>query len=121
MRFLLAAVIFLMAAAFTFPGESVSVKAEPKFSLRRSDIRLTARVEPDPDNRMLRLIIEGPQYMAQDEQLEGEDAPKVRQRWFKSVPPGNYTAVAVLFRAGGQELVARDEFCVIGPEVECTR
>jgi hypothetical protein len=92
MRFLLAAVIFLMAAAFTFPGESVSVKAEPKFSLRRSDIRLTARVEPDPDNRMLRLIIEGPQYMAQDEQLEG-----------------------------GQELVARDEFCVIGPEVECTR
>ena len=106
---------------FALAAPPVSVAVRPKFALTRSDIRLTVRIDPHEDNRALRTIIDGPQYMSQDEPLDGLEAPRIVERWFKAVPAGHYTAMAVVFRAGGKDYVARDTFCISGPDVECAK
>jgi hypothetical protein len=116
---LLAAALLL---ALTGPPP-VSVDVSPRFSMGRGAVRLTARVAPHADNRVLRFVVDGPQYGAQDVPLEGLDAARISERWFKDVPPGDYEARAELYRgtSGRPSAVARARFCKSGPGVECSQ
>jgi hypothetical protein len=111
----LAAVLLLAYLA----APAVQLTVYPKFALKRSDIRYRVRIAEDENNRLLKLIADGPEYRAQDIPLEGLESPRIIERWLKDIPPGRYVAIALVVRAGGKQYMARDEFCIAGPDIDC--
>lgn len=105
-------------------GTAAPVHTEviPRRAMGTSDVRVTSTVERHPDNRLLVIVLDGPQYMRQDIELNTderyEDA-RLCVRWFKSVPTGRYVVIAQLFRVGGKSFRATSEFCLLGMNESC--
>ena len=70
------------------------------------NLRIIARVDPHPDNRLLSLIVDGPDYYSShDIPLEGDTAP-ITQRdvWFPGLPVGDYTIEGIVTRANAKPI-----------------
>src|SRR3954454_17248166 len=79
--------------------------ASPLLQLRLSgralpvaaDLSVVVRVEPDDRNRDLVVMVDSGDYMrSSSEQLDGADAARAHQFWFKHLPEGQYALVAQL-------------------------
>lgn len=70
-------------------------------------VRVTVRVEPNPDNRNLRVEADGLSYRSSDIGLEGETAPLVHRIEWRAMPAGEY-AVRALVTDSAQKIIARD-------------
>lgn len=76
---------------------------------------MKVRVEPDPANRGLYVVLFSHGYETSSfEQLEGAEAPRTRWREFTNVPEGEYDAVAVVDRGGDDPWQDRARVSVLG-------
>ena len=115
-------VCVLMALTAAFAGAPIRVDVAPRVAMGTQDVRVTTRVDRHRDNRRLIVVIDGPQFMRQDLELNADpasDDPRMHVRWFKSVPPGRYTVTSTLARADGSAVRSTTEFCLVGPEESC--
>lgn len=68
-------------------------------SFAPATLRITVKVEPQADNRMVRIIIDdGENYFrSTDLPLNGDKAVKTQQLFFPHIPPGDYDITATLY------------------------
>src|SRR5436190_10628658 len=61
------------------------------------DLSVVVRIEPNDENRDVTVFVDSGEYMrSSSEQLEGADAARAHQFWFKHLPAGQYELVARL-------------------------
>ena len=73
------------------------------------------KVTPHPDNRLLRLVIDGADYYrSSDTQLEGADAARHHFFTWQSLPPGTHSVVAVVYGPVREARPRAERFEVIG-------
>lgn len=90
------------------------VTASPKYVFEGRGVCTTVRVPRHPDNRLLRLMIDGQQFGASSEfQLDGADAPIVHERFWPNLPYGKYRVLAIVQRMDGTSREAADHFLVV--------
>jgi hypothetical protein len=92
--------------AFTLSSTVMSVFGE---------LHATVRVDPQDENRTLRVSLDGPLYYAStDVQLDGAGAARVHDMWWRFLPPGEYAVTATLECASGRRFVQSQRMRVIG-------
>lgn len=99
----------------------IRVDVSPRRSMGTKRIRVTTFIEPNPDNRSLVIVLDGPTYFRQDIELNTvtNDDTRTFTRWFDKVPPGRYAVTSHLVRVGGKSVMASTEFCLIGMFENC--
>jgi len=97
--------------------ENLTIAVSPAVALAPASVRIRARIEPHPDNRLLTIVADGAAfYRSSEMQLEGEQAPKTIELWLRDVPGGDYQVYAILTdSAGRQRAVAHNTTKVISP------
>jgi hypothetical protein len=108
-----AAAILATASA---PGaqDVVELRIRGRYFSDPATVRITVAVEPNADNRTLRVEADGDRlYRSSEVVLEGENGKKIHTVEFKNLPAGYYTIRAeVLSRA--QIRGAAEELVVVG-------
>jgi hypothetical protein len=109
------------AMAFAFGGGGpVEVQVNPRRGFARADVRAVITVERDAKNRTLVVVLDGTNlYRRTDETLDGADAARIREVWFKVVPEGRYAVTAIVTRNDGSQRQAQMTLCLSGPNEEC--
>jgi hypothetical protein len=78
-------------------------------------LRSTVFVEQHPDNRMLRVSIDGENYFgSSDIPLEGADSKRSHFLEWKGLPAGEYQVSTELFGTSGERAVLVRRFTVVG-------
>lgn len=100
------ALLFAMAA--TGAREKLTLRVTPNVSSAPSTVIARAYVEPNADNRRLRVEADsGSFYRSSEVQLDGDKAPMLTEFRLRSLPSGEYTVMATLIDAMGAETVVR--------------
>jgi hypothetical protein len=64
------------------------------------DVRAEVVIPRHADNRYYVVQLDGPMFRSSASELDGANAPVIQPPlWFKSLPPGEYEIVVVLYRA----------------------
>lgn len=94
----------------------ISVDVLPRIALAPASVRIRVTVERHADNRLLGVNLDGPAYGRYfEEQLDGVEAARTRQRIYDGLPGGIYIITACVRRVTGRPVCARPEsFEVIG-------
>ncbi len=88
----------------------VALDILPRVAIAPASVRVRVIVERDADNRLLGVNVEGPAYGRYfEEQLDGLEAARTRQRIYDGLPGGFYTITACVRRVTGRSLCARPE------------
>jgi hypothetical protein len=96
MRFAVLVVALLVAAAA--PSPVVRLTVSPRATVEETAIvTIRIRVEPDPANAMVVLVVDGTNYFRSSEILLHNDRP-IRDIVTKELPMGHYVITAVLIR-----------------------
>jgi hypothetical protein len=78
-------------------------------------VRITVAVEPDAENRMLRIEADGDEmYRASEIELSGADEKRLHSLEFKNLKAGNYTLRAEVHSATALRGMAEQEVVVTG-------
>ena len=81
---------------------ALMVHVTPAFAFAPARVRALVKIREDSRNRRLHVVIDsGGHYQSSDIQLDGADARKIQEVFWKALPSGNYTLVAVVYRAAG--------------------
>jgi hypothetical protein len=101
----------LLQPGAVVPSDSLeAAKGEPalelrlatRFALAPASFQGLVRVTPHPDNRMLRVMIDGDQfYRSSDTQLDGDTAARHYFFTWHKLPPGSYSVVAIVYGQHG--------------------
>ena len=84
----------------------LTIRVRPELTSSPGSVRLTALVEPHPDNRRLTLSADsGSYYRSSVRQLDADAAPRKHVMLFSHLPAGKYTFEARLARSDGSEIV----------------
>jgi hypothetical protein len=96
-------------------GDALTLAVSPKQAFAPSNLRIRARVAPDPANRLLEIVAESVEfYRSSQIQLEGDQAPATITFEFRGVPGGDYEVSALLIdNLGRRRAVARDHVSII--------
>jgi hypothetical protein len=96
-------------------GECLTMKVAPKQALAPVNLRVSVRIEPDADNRVLMIVADSPEfYRSSSIPLEGDRAPKTFTIEYPNVPGGAYAITSVLVNSLGRErAVARQTANVV--------
>ncbi len=79
------------------------------------ELHATVRVDPRDENRLLRITLDGPLYYAStDVQLDGAEAARVHDMWWRFLPPGEYAVTATVECATGRKFADSKNLRVIG-------
>ena len=97
-------------------GQPLTLALSPVHSFAPATVRIRARIEPNADNRLLTIVADGPNfYRSSEMQLDGEEAPKTVELWFREVPAGDYEVSAIVTTTSGRPRVtARSSMTVLG-------
>jgi hypothetical protein len=97
-------VVLILAAAVPAGGaDRLNLRASPSISYAPSQVRITAGVVPDADNRRLTIEAESESYFrSSDFGLEGENAPRTHFVEYRQLPAGEYRVTARLVGTRGQ-------------------
>jgi hypothetical protein len=88
-------------------AQPLTLATAPAHSFAPATVRIRVRVEPNADNRVLTIVADGPDfYRRSDVPLEGDEAPRTFELWFKDVPAGNYEVSAILTTIADRPRVA---------------
>ena len=91
-------------------GEKLAMRVTPAYSYEPANLTIQLSIEPDWDNRVVRVIAESAEfYRSSDIALEGDRAARTNVIWYRSLPAGDYEVRSVLLGVSGQEraLVSR--------------
>src|SRR5262245_50151774 len=96
----------LLSPATAVPSDAAEPALErriaTKFAIAPASVQSLIRVAPHPDNRLLRVLIEGEAYArSSDTQLDGEEAGQHYFFTWRSLPPGTYSIVAIVYGQHG--------------------
>ena len=119
-----AALALLIASlAASAPGltarDKISLRVPPTVSREPAFVNVIAQIDRDPANRSLEITAESADfYRSSTVNLEGEQAPRISQFSFKSLPSGDYRISGVLIDDQGRRSVAQSTVLVVstGPE-----
>ena len=106
----------LVAACPSRAASSLRLSIYPRVSLTEG-VRITAYISRDPDNRRMRLEVDGPFSRAFEEQMEGDAARVVYPMFIDHLPEGEYTVFLTVLWVdrtkadGWSTLVKKDTFC----------
>jgi hypothetical protein len=97
-------------------SESVlEVRLATRVAFAPASVQSLVKVLPHPDNRVLRVLIDGEQFTrSSDTQLEGADAAKHHFFTWRSLPPGSYSIVAIVYGPLGVREQRQSTLEVIG-------
>src|SRR5688572_13521310 len=85
--------------------QGVEVRLSARFALEQEIVRSLIRVAPHPDNRVLRVEIDSPDYFrSSDVQLEGELAARNHFFSWRSLPPGSYGLIVTVLGSQGPRI-----------------
>jgi hypothetical protein len=85
-------------------NEILSMKVSPRQALAPVNLRVSVRVEPNADNRVLTIVADSPEfYRSSHIPLEGDRAPKAFTIEYPNVPGGQYEVTGVLVNSMGRE------------------
>src|SRR5688572_22503008 len=97
------------------PEPALEVRLAIKFAFAPASVQTLVRVSPHPDNRRLRVLIDGEQFTrSSDTQLDGADAAKHYFFLWQSLPTGTYSIVATVYGPLGVREQRVSNFEVIG-------
>jgi hypothetical protein len=92
------------AVAKSDANECMSMKVSPRQALAPVNLRVSVRVEPNAENRILTIVADSPQfYRSSQIPLEGDRAPKMFTIEYPNVPGGQYEVTSVLLNTIGRE------------------
>ena len=101
-----ASLLGVLMLASTLPlgaGERLTMKVSPAVAFAPANLMVRAMVVADADNRAVEIIAESADfYRSSMIQLEGDQAARINQFEFRSLPPGTYEVRANLFGSDGQ-------------------
>lgn len=105
----------LMAGA---PGltahNKISLRVTPTVSREPAFVNVIMQIERNPANRSLQVTAESAEFFRSSTiSLEGEQAPRIMEIAFKSLPGGEYNISAVLVDAQGNKSIARSSVLVV--------
>jgi hypothetical protein len=118
----LVSVISLATVALValFPGattatDRVAFKLSSTVMNVFGELHATVRVDPQDENRVLRVSLDGPLYYAStDVQLDGAGAARIHDMWWRFLPPGEYSVTATVECATGRRFIESKRMRVIG-------
>lgn len=101
----------------------VKVEAYPRIAMAPAALKLTARVDPHPDNRMLRIVLDCERFYAASEiQLDGADAARTHQLpIIEGVPAGGCEVTAAVTDNRGKVLTSLAVTVLVAGEPEPER
>ena len=115
-----AAALALLTASLvaSAPGltakDKISLRVTPAVSRAPAYVNVITQIERDPANRSLQITAESAEfYRSSTINLEGEQAPRVTEVSFKSLPSGDYRISAVLIDNQGHRTVAQGTVLVV--------
>ena len=113
----LAAATVIALLSVSTPGratEKLTVSVTPNVSSAPSTVTVRAYVEPNENNRRLRVEADsGLFYRSSEVQLDGDNAPLLTEFQLRSLPSGDYTVVATLVDVTGGKTVVRRTALVV--------
>jgi len=90
--------------------DAVTITVSPARAFAPATLRVIVRIEPNATNRSLTIVADGENFFRSSEvSLDGDQAPKIIQMPFPSVPGGQYDVYAVLKDASGRERATAHE------------
>lgn len=94
-------------------GDRLAMRVSPKMSLEPAFVTVRAVVEANPENRLLEIIAESPDfYRSSSIQLDGASAPRLNIFELKNLPTGTYEVTSVLVGTGGHRTAVSQVFRV---------
>ena len=94
----------LMVALPADAGDKLAMRVSPAFSYEPTNLTIHLSIEPDSENRVIRVIAEsGKFYRSSEIELDGDRAPRTSVFQYRGVPAGDYEVRSVLLGARGQE------------------
>jgi hypothetical protein len=92
----------------------VEIRLRGRYFTDPATVRITVAVEPNADNRALRVEADGDRLFRSSEVLlEGEEGQRLHTLEFKNLPAGSYTIRAAVL-SSQQVRGAAEEFLVVG-------
>jgi hypothetical protein len=96
----------LLSPATAVPSDdaepALELRLATKFAIAPASVQTLIRVSPHPDNRLLRVLIDGEAYArSSDTQLDGEGAAQHYFFTWRSLPPGTYSIIAIVYGQHG--------------------
>jgi hypothetical protein len=105
----------LTAGTAEAQGQGVEVRVSSRFAVAQETVRSLVRVAPHPDNRLLRVAIDSPDFFrSSDVPLEGALAARNHFFAWKALPPGSYELVVIVMGADGPRTRRQLTFEVVG-------
>jgi hypothetical protein len=94
--------------------DKISLRVTPTVSREPAYVNVITQIERDPANRSLQITAESADfYRSSMINLDGEQAPRVTEVSFKSLPGGDYRISAVLVDNQGRKSVAQSSLLVV--------
>src|SRR5262245_12003909 len=95
--------------------DAVRIRVWPHVASEPADVVIQVFLQPNADNRMLRVSAESSFFFRSSErQIEGEGGPRTAEFRFRGLPAGDYdVSVQVLGPSGRQRGVARNSFTIV--------
>jgi hypothetical protein len=96
--------VLLVTALPAGAGEKLAMRVSPAYSYEPATLIVQLSIEPDSNNRVVRVIAESADfYRSSDIALDGDRAVRTNVISYRSLPAGDYEVRSVLFGARGQE------------------
>lgn len=96
--------VLLMVALPAGAGDKLAMRVSPAFSYEPANLTIQLSIEPDLDNRAIRVIAESAEFYRSSEiELDGDRAPRTSVFRYRSVPAGDYEVRSVLLGTRGTE------------------
>lgn len=109
----------LLATASTGASDKLTLRVTPNVSSAPSTVTVRAYVEPNANNRVLRIEADSGSFFRSSEiQLDGDKAPTLTEFRFPSLPSGEYTVSAQLTDNAGDEITVRRTVVVLSQNGE---
>ena len=97
------------------PDPALELRLATRFVAAPGSVQTLVRVSPHPDNRLLRVLIDGePFTRSSDTQLDGAAAAQHHFFMWQKLPPGMYSIVATLYGPLGVREQRQSSFQVVG-------
>lgn len=88
----------------------LEIRVPGYFYTEPASVLVTVSVEPEAENRMLRIEMDGDRmFRSTDVSLEGADDAKIHTIQFKNLPSGSYTVRARLLAANDREIASAQQ------------
>jgi hypothetical protein len=109
----------LKPASVIEPGESepaLELRMVNRVALAPASVQTLIKVTPHPDNRVLRVMIDGEQFTrSSDTQLDGAAAARHHFFTWHRLPAGTYSIVAIVYGSTGIRQQRLGTLEVVGP------